>query len=291
VPASSIVVGSGSSDLVFRAFSRWLTPASRVLLLDPTYGEYAHAVERVIGAGVDRFELRAADGWAVAADRLAATLRSGRYDLAVLVNPNNPTGAYLHGEALGAAVAAAPPFTRIWIDEAYLEYAAPSGASLEALAASSPNVVVCKSLSKVYALSGLRAAYLVAAPAVAAELRRWTPPWPVSLPAQIAAVRALADPGYYELRWKETAELRGELAAGLAPTGTVTESVANFVLLALPPDGPTAPEVVTRCRAEGVYLRDLSALSPVFEGRTVRAAVRGAAENSRIVHAVSNALR
>jgi histidinol-phosphate/aromatic aminotransferase/cobyric acid decarboxylase-like protein/predicted GNAT family N-acyltransferase len=291
VPASSIVVGSGSSDLVFRAFSRWLTPASRVLLLDPTYGEYAHAVERVIGAGVDRFELRAADGWAVAADRLAATLRSGRYDLAVLVNPNNPTGAYLHGEALGAAVAAAPPFTRIWIDEAYLEYAAPSGASLEALAASSPNVVVCKSLSKVYALSGLRAAYLVAAPAVAAELRRWTPPWPVSLPAQIAAVRALADPGYYELRWKETAELRGELAAGLAPTGTVTESVANFVLLALPPDGPTAPEVVARCRAEGVYLRDLSALSPVFEGRTVRAAVRGAAENSRIVHAVSNALR
>jgi len=291
VPAPSIVVGSGSSDLVFRAFGRWLTPASRVLLLDPTYGEYAHAVERVIGASVDRFELRATDGWAVDADRLATTLRDGRYDLAVLVNPNNPTGLYLYGEALKGAIAAAPPSTRIWVDEAYLEYAAPAGASLEAFAASRPNVVVCKSLSKVYALSGLRAAYLVAAPDVAAELRRWTPPWPVSLPAQIAAVRALADPGYYELRWKETAALRGELATGLAEAGAVTESVANFVLLTLPPDGPTAPEVVARCRAEDVFLRDLSALSPAFEGRTVRSAVRSPDENGRIMRAVLAALR
>ncbi len=294
VPASSVVVGAGSSDLVFRAFGRWLTPASRVLLLDPTYGEYAHAVEQVIGASVDRFPLGAADGWAVDAERLAGTLRDGRYDLAVLVNPNNPTGRYLDGALLQAAIAAAPTSTRIWVDEAYLEYAVPSGASLETFAAASPNVVVCKSLSKVYALSGLRAAYLVASPETAAELRRWTPPWPVSLPAQIAAVRALADPAYYQLRWKETGTLRGELAADLAelaPGLGVTESVANFVLMSLPAAGPTAPELVARCRAHGVFLRDLSTLSPAFEGRTVRSAVRCAGENRRIVDAVRAALR
>jgi histidinol-phosphate/aromatic aminotransferase/cobyric acid decarboxylase-like protein len=154
--------------------------------------------------------------------------------------------------------------------------------------------VVCKSLSKVYALSGLRAAYLVAGPETAAELRRWTPPWPVSLPAQIAAVRALADQAYYELRWKETGALRGELAtalAALAPGPQVSESVANFVLVTLPADGPTAAELVARCRADGVYLRDLSALSPAFEGRTVRSAVRCAGENRRIVDAVRAALR
>jgi histidinol-phosphate/aromatic aminotransferase/cobyric acid decarboxylase-like protein len=265
-----------------------------VLLLDPTYGEYAHVVESVIGASVDRFDLRAADGWAVDPDRIAAVLRDGQYDLAVLVNPNNPTGRHLDGAALQRAVAAAPTSTRVWIDEAYLEYAAPAGASLESFAASRPNVVVCKSLSKVYALSGLRVAYLVAAPAVAATIRRWTPPWPVSLPAQVAAVRALADPGYYELRWKETAALRGQLAAGLAALAsgaTVTESVANFVLLTLPPGGPTAPEVVARCREDGVFLRDLSALSPAFEGRTVRSAVRSSEENSRILDTLRAALR
>jgi histidinol-phosphate/aromatic aminotransferase/cobyric acid decarboxylase-like protein len=210
----------------------------------------------------------------------------------VLVNPNNPTGRYLDSAALRAVAADAPTSTRIWIDEAYLEYATPAGASLESFAASRPNVVVCKSLSKVYALSGLRAAYLVTAPATAAQLRRWTPPWPMSLPAQLAAVRALADPGYYQRRWAETAALRGEIAAALAAVDgvTVTGSAANFVLITLPSGGVTAPELVTRCRADGVFLRDLSGLSPAFEGRTVRSAVRDGAENRRIVLAVRAAL-
>jgi len=292
LPAASVVVGAGSSDLVFRAFGQWLTPGSRVLLLDPTYGEYGHVAERVMGATVDRLQLRAADGWSVEPDRLAATLHDGGYDLAVLVNPNNPTGRYSDGAVLREVLAAAPASTRVWVDEAYLEYAAPAAASLEPFAAARPNVVVCKSLSKVYALSGLRAAYLVAAPEVAAELRRWTPPWPMSLPAQLAAVRALADPGYYEVRWKETATLRADLTAELAAvTGTeVAASVANFVLITLPPGGVTAPELVARCRADGVFLRDLSALSPAFEGRTVRTAVRGVEENRRIVDAVRAAL-
>ncbi len=293
VPASSVVVGAGSSDLVFRAFGRWLTADSRVLLLDPTYGEYAHVVERVVGARVDRFALRAADGWRIDPDRLAATLRDGRYDLAVLVNPNNPTGRHVDASVLRTVLEAAPASTRFWVDEAYLEYAVPAAGSLESYAARSANVVVCKSLSKVYALSGLRVAYLVAAPAVAAEVRRWTPPWPVSLPAQVAAVRALADPGYYAGRWRQTATLRTELAARLRSAvdgATVDESVANFVLLRLPPDEVGAPELVSRCRRRGVFLRDLSMLSPAFEGRTVRVAVRGPAENARVVDAVAAAV-
>jgi histidinol-phosphate/aromatic aminotransferase/cobyric acid decarboxylase-like protein len=286
VDPRSVVVGAGSSDLMFRAFGRWLTPASRVLLPDPTYGEYAHLVERVIGARADRFALRAEDGWRLDVDRYLAALRRGEYDLAVLVNPNNPTGTHTD---LSAVVAAAPPATRLWVDEAYLEYGQVGHAerrSLEPVAARRSTVVVCKSLSKVYALSGLRAAYLVAEPAVAAELRRWTPPWAVSLPAQLAGVRALADPGYYAQRWRTTATLRAELAAALAPAGEVTASVANFVLLRLPARGPSAATLVAHCRARGVFVRDLSALSPQFTGRTVRVAVRGPSENARVVEAI-----
>ena len=58
-----LVPGAGSSDLIYRALLEWLTPGSRVLLLDPTYGEYAHVTERVIGCRVDRLELSRADGY------------------------------------------------------------------------------------------------------------------------------------------------------------------------------------------------------------------------------------
>jgi histidinol-phosphate/aromatic aminotransferase/cobyric acid decarboxylase-like protein/N-acyl-L-homoserine lactone synthetase len=306
VPESAVAVGAGSSDLVFRAFRGWLRPTDRVLLLDPTYGEYAHVVEQVVGCRADRLPLRRADGWALDLDRLRTALRTG-YDLVVLVNPNNPTGRHVDATALRSVLADAPPRTRIWVDEAYVEYAG-RGRSLEPFAAASPNVVVCKSMSKVYALSGLRAAYLVGPPAEIAGIRRWTPPWPVSLPAQIAAVRALADPAYYAACWRETGALRASLAAalsdavsGASPGARVTAAVGNFVLLDLPAGGSGEPEwsggpgaaaeLVRRCREHGVFLRDLSPLSASFGGRTVRVAVRGPEENTRIVAAVRAVLQ
>ena len=80
---------AGSSDLIFLALRAWLTPRSRVLLLDPTYGEYVHVCEQVIGARVERFTLRRQERYAVDLDRLEARCGEG-YDLVILVNPNNP---------------------------------------------------------------------------------------------------------------------------------------------------------------------------------------------------------
>ena len=113
----------------------------------------------------------------------------------------------------------------------------------------------------------------------------------MSLPAQVAAVRALVEQPYYESRWARTHALRAELGRSLARAGVaVREASANFVLLTLPPGGPTAGDLVRDCRTRGVYLRDLTSLSPAFEGRTVRVAVRGAAENRRIAAAVAAVL-
>ncbi|MDV9177214.1 aminotransferase class I/II-fold pyridoxal phosphate-dependent enzyme [Streptomyces sp. W16] len=287
LPAQTLVVGAGSSDLIFRAFGQWLTPQSRVLLLDPGYGEYAHVTERVIGCRVDRFRLRREDGWRIDPDRLSAAVGSGGYDLVVVVNPNNPTGRHVPAAQLRSLIAAAPARTRWWIDEAYLGYVG-LAESLADLAATDPRVVVCSSLSKMYALSGMRAAYLVAEPATAARLRRWTPPWPVSLPAQLAAVAALRDPAYYSDRWLHTHALRRQLAAdlaGLDEDATVEEAVANFLTVILPTGGPSAAQVVNECRRHDVYLRDLSPLSSLYQGRGVRIAVKDTAENARIVAA------
>ncbi|GGK67248.1 hypothetical protein GCM10010126_28410 [Planomonospora parontospora] len=291
LPAEAIAVGAGSSDLIFRAFRGWLEASCRVLLIDPSYGEYAHVIEHVIGCRADRFTLRRQEGWRIDPNRLGEALRA-RYDLVVVVNPNNPTGAHLDADDLRQVLAAAPGGTRFWIDEAYAGYAGP-GRSLEPYAAAADNTVVCTSLSKMYALSGLRAAYLTGPAQIVAELRRWSPPWGVSLPAQIAAVHALRDPAYYAGRWAQTAALRAELAAALAAIGQdvhVQEAAANFVLLTLARGGPAAARLVRRCRERGVFLRDLSPISPAFEGRTVRIAVREATANARIAETVTTAL-
>ncbi|MGW7066705.1 aminotransferase class I/II-fold pyridoxal phosphate-dependent enzyme [Streptomyces sp. NPDC054855] len=292
LPEKTLAVGAGSSDLIFRAFGQWLTPASRVLLADPGYGEYAHVTEKVIGCQVDRFRLRREDGWRIDPARLSAAVGSGRYDLVVVVNPNNPTGRHMPAAELRSVIAAAPARTRWWIDEAYLGYVDLTE-SLAGLAATDPRVVVCSSLSKMYGLSGLRAAYMVAEPTTAAQLRRWTPPWPVSLPAQLAAVAALRDPAYYSDCWHQTHALRGQLAADLAAlheSVVVEEAVANFLTLTLPSGGPSAAQLVDECRRRDVYLRDLSPLSSEYQGRTVRIAVKGMAENARIVAACQAAL-
>ncbi|MGW3774349.1 aminotransferase class I/II-fold pyridoxal phosphate-dependent enzyme [Actinomadura verrucosospora] len=292
LPESALAVGAGSSDLIFRAFRGWLDASSRVLLIDPSYGEYAHVVERVIGCRADRFPLHRAEGWRIDPERLARVLRK-RYDLVVIVNPNNPTGVHADAARLRKVMEDAPAGTRFWIDETYAGYVG-AGQTLEPYAAEAGNAVVCTSLSKMYALSGLRAAYLTAPAPIAAELRRWTPPWAVSLPAQIAAVNALRDPAYYASRWAQTAVLRAELATALAEVDenlSVSESVANFVLLTLPGGGLTASRLVERCRRRGVFLRDLSPMSPAFEGRTVRIAVRDAVANARVAVTVAEALR
>ncbi|BBC36609.1 Aminotransferase [Streptomyces graminofaciens] len=292
LPAETLAVGAGSSDLIFRAFGQWLTPESRVLLMDPGYGEYAHVTERVIGCRVDRFPLRREDGWRIDPARLSAAVGSDRYDLVVVVNPNNPTGRHAPAAELRSLIAAAPPRTRWWIDEAYLGYVDLSE-SLADLAAMDPRVVACTSLSKMYALSGMRAAYLVAEPTTAAQLRRHTPPWPVSLPAQLAAVAALRDPAYYSDCWLRTHALRRQLAADLAVLDeavVVEEGVANFLTVTLPSGGPSAAQLVNECRRHDVYLRDLSPLSSEYQGRTVRIAVRDTAENARIVAACQAAL-
>jgi histidinol-phosphate/aromatic aminotransferase/cobyric acid decarboxylase-like protein/GNAT superfamily N-acetyltransferase len=277
-----VLPGAGSSDLIFRAFLHWLNRSSRVLLLDPTYGEYAHVLERVIGCRVDRLTLDPEADFVLSPDRLREALGRG-YDLVVLVNPNSPTGQHTRREALEPILRAAPVTTRIWIDETYAEYVG-ADQSLERFAATSSNVIVCKSMSKVYALSGLRVAYLCAAPHQLESLRALTPPWVVGLPAQAAAVGALQDPSYYRSRYDETHQLRLVLHDQLAGLGwRVVPGCANFLLACLPVDGPGAQQVVEQCQAHGLFLRNAANMGPRLGHRSIRIAVKDRETNARML--------
>jgi len=282
-----LVPGGGSSDLIFLALRQWLTRSSRVLLLDPTYGEYAHVLEKVIGCQVTRFRLHREDDYDVNVEALSAALKLN-FDLVLLVNPNSPTGRHVAPSELRKVLRNVPVCTRVWIDETYVEYVG-TEQSFEQLASATCNIVVCKSMSKVYALSGLRAAYLCGGRHLIDELRGITPPWAVSLPAQVAAVNALQDSSYYQQRYSETHRYRDELDCGLRRLGfEVTPAVANFLLCHLPAVQISVAEFVQRCRAQNLFLRDVSNMG--VSERAIRIAVKDRATNGKMLRIIRDVL-
>src|SRR5437588_12150165 len=99
VAPECVLPGGGSSHLIFLAFRQWLTRDSRVLILDPTYGEYPHVLERVIRCQVERLPLSRRHDYELSIEQLERSFGAG-YDLIVLVNPNSPTGRHLPRERL-----------------------------------------------------------------------------------------------------------------------------------------------------------------------------------------------
>jgi histidinol-phosphate/aromatic aminotransferase/cobyric acid decarboxylase-like protein len=290
VAPANILPGAGSSDLIFRAFRQWLRPSSRVLILDPTYGEYAHVLEHVVGCAVERLFLSRENDYRIDLEALRARLRND-YQLVVLVNPNSPTGQHVPRTDLLAVLRNVPESTLVWIDETYIEFAG-CDQSLETSAARSKNVVVCKSMSKVYGLSGARVAYLCGPSNVIAGLRTITPPWAVSLPAQVAAGAALQDRDYYTACYQQTHSFRAQLVRQLSQFNgwEILAGIANFVLCHLPADGPNAAELVAACREHNLFIRDADAMGSRFGGRVVRIAVKDKETNQRMAELIGRAL-
>jgi histidinol-phosphate/aromatic aminotransferase/cobyric acid decarboxylase-like protein len=247
------------------------------------YGEYAHVLEKVIGCQVDRLVLWRSQNYRVDLAALESHLRQ-EYDLLALVNPNSPTGQHIPRSALEEFLSRVPCKTKVWIDETYVEYAG-ENQSAEEFAAQSENVIVCKSMSKVYALSGARAAYLCGPGLLLEELRTQTPPWAVSLPGQVAAVAALQDPNYYSAHYIETHQLRDELASELSQFAgwEILPGVANFLLCQLPSTGPDAASLVRECREHGLFLRDAGAMGWSLGKHSLRIAVKDKETNARML--------
>ncbi|REJ71539.1 MAG: histidinol-phosphate aminotransferase family protein [Planctomycetota bacterium] len=282
VPEQCLLPGAGSSDLIYRSIPHLVKQGSRVLLLDPTYGEYQHFFDHVMPCEVERLILHPEDGFVVGVDEIEKALRNA-YDLVVLVNPNNPTGMHIPRERLEGLLEGAPASTRFWIDEAYVDFVSPTE-SLEQFAVTTDNVVVCKSMSKAYALSGARVGYLCGPHRLIDEFRAKTPPWVVSLPAQVAGVLALRDPDYYQARYMDTRRLKTALAGNLQKLGfDVWPGAANFLLCRIPPHMGDAASLIDRCRRKGLFLRDVSSMTARRWDRMLRVAVKDCATNERMI--------
>ncbi len=290
ISQDSILSGAGSSSLMFLALRQWLSSDSRVLLLDPTYGEYEHILKTIIGCRVDRLICKAEDNFCLSSEAMHQALGRG-YDFCILVNPNSPTGQHVPREILEQVLVDIPKKTIVWIDETYVEYAG-TQQSLEQFAQKQQNIVICKSMSKVYALSGVRVAYICSAPSRILELKKLSPPWSVSLPGQVAAVLALKETEYYEKCYRQTAAFRHEFVEELQKIQrmVIIPSVTNFILCMLNPDSKTAAAVVEKCRENDLFLRDAGPMGSSLGKYALRIAVKDRMTNQRMLSIIGEAI-
>ena len=292
VQTKHVAVSSGSSSLMFSFLPQLLNADSRVLVLSPMYGEYSHILTHVIGCEMTDFVLLREDGFKIDVEALVE--QSRQHDAVIFVNPNSPTGVYCEemSEIVHRIQDESESPTRckmIWVDETYIDYV-PSAQSLEPLVASIPSLIVCKSMSKCYALSGLRVAYAVSQKIN--QLRRFIPPWAVSLPGQLAAVAALKNPSYYNQQYSIIHQQRMVLTQKLQQENfDVLPGVANFILTFLPKDTQhTSLSFIEACKEKGVFIRDAQNMGVSLGNNAVRFAIRTLEENERILECVQQVL-
>jgi len=298
VAPEQVVAGNGSTELLF-ALARGCE-FQRAVIPVPSYADYAAAIETA-GRPVEFLPLEEAADFALDWPRLLAALRPR--DLVMLGQPNNPTGRLFDSEALLAAAASHPQVTWV-VDEAFVgfveEYRSlcdkvDSPIFVETKIGTVPlpdNVIMVRSLTKFYAVPGLRLGYAVASPAAAERIRRQIPPWSVNVLAQEAAACLLADEEFARQTVAFVRHEREWLARELAglPGLRVYPAAANFLLVRLEQGGPNAADLAEKLLAEGIAIRTFDAAQHL-DGRYFRVAVRTRRENERLLAALAEYFR
>jgi threonine-phosphate decarboxylase len=174
-----ILPSSGTTEWIF-ALPRIIRP-ERVLILAPTYADYADAAQTV-GAEIEYFLAHPEEDFEPDLEALASKIPGHR--LVFICNPNNPTGIFLERERLLALIQSFPE-TVFVVDESYLDFVAGLEASLLSVRPFPENLVVLRSFSKVYRIPGLRLGYAVAGSRLAPFLWREYLPWCVNRLAQV----------------------------------------------------------------------------------------------------------
>ena len=217
---------------------------------------------------------------------LAALSALPSQSLVFLCNPVNPTGSLSNPvEIAHLQQLLRPSGSRLILDEAFIDFA-PAAASARQLALSDPELLIAGSLTKIFAIPGLRLGYLVANAHLIAALRQRQTPWSLNLLAQVAAETLPCLTGFVQASRCHIGQARAELVAALQQLGIgVLPSQANFLLLDLQEWGLTAQELNQRLYAKRIQIRDCSNFVGL-DGYYGRIAVSKPEDNHRLVQAL-----
>jgi len=282
ISAEEVLIGNGSTELLYllpRA-----VPKRRAVIPAPSYLDYRKACE-LAGLTVESMLLREDNGFRL--DLSALDLKLHGDELVFVGQPNNPTGLLVEPEAL-RALAFNHPSTVFIVDEAFADFID----GLDSLIHNRPsNVVVLYSLTKFYAIPGLRLGCAVADRNIAREVRRIMPPWTVNTLAQAVGEAALQDNAYAVQTRILVKTLREQLSHELQsiPNLTVYPGSANFLLVRIDRKDLDGPTLARKMLVDGIAIRNCGNYEGL-DNRFFRVAVRTAEENALLCQSIRKAL-
>lgn len=284
VPAGWVMAGNGETELIFQLIA-YLAPRQAVLLT-PGFAEYRRALTRV-GCRITDYALTEDDGWQPDT-RLLDALTADK-DCLILCTPNNPTGLMPDTALLNAIVArCAEKGIALVMDEAFVDFLPDSGGSIRWLA-DNPHVWVLRSLTKFYAIPGLRLGYLLNSDENrVAALHAAREPWTINAFAALAGECLLDDEAYRQatFRWLDTERPRLYRALQAMADVTVWEGRANYLFFRY--DGRA--DLQRRLLALRILIRSCANYHGL-DGRYFRVAVKSAADNNALIAALTTISR
>lgn len=281
-PSSGFLPGNGAGELIY-LMMRAVAPA-RVLIPVPTFTLYEKAAV-ASGCEVARYRTEPASRFAIDTDGFCAEIRRLRPGLVILCNPNNPTGNLLAKDAIYAvARETAEAGGLLMVDEAFLEFS--SEYEQHTLLSSAPdNIFVLRSLTKMFAIPGLRLGFLAGSAPVLAVLQNLRDPWSVNTLAQLAGEFVLSDTEFVRKTAEKTQELGEKLAAELRGLSglRVFDSAANYLLLKS--EGKPGGLLQRKLLEKGILVRGCESW-PGLDSSFIRVAVRKEEENKTLLAAL-----
>jgi len=272
----NILAGGGSTELIRLAAMAYLDESDMALIIEPTYGEYRLACQ-IAGACVISYRLSPQNDFEFDVDNTLEIINDTRPKAIFICNPNNPTGGYLGQDSFGRILQAAAD-SLVVLDEAYASFARRRWPATELIDAG--NLLILRSLTKDYALAGLRLGYAVAAEGIIKTLRRICPPWNVNAVAQHAGIVALQQEKYLKASRELVRDGQAYLAGGLEKLGfRCLPSEANFFLVQVGDAAETRHSLLQR----GILVRDCTSFGlPEY----IRVAPRTMKKNRKLLAAM-----
>jgi threonine-phosphate decarboxylase len=279
--AAEVLVGNGSTQLIYLLCTA-LRPRSG-LVVGPSFSEYANALT-LAGARVRHLFLSADTGFQFSPEQFLAAWRED-CDIAFLATPNSLTGRLIPKTALTTiAQIAAVKKKIVVVDEAFIDFT--ESESVKTMVRQNAYLLVLRSLTKYYALPGLRVGYLLGSKRRIGQIATYHEPWSVNTPALDVAAACLPDqPFAMETdRWLTTE--RVFLTKHLTRLGGFQPmpSHANFLLVKMPPGG-NALQLRGFLLGKKILIRTCESLFGLGP-RYFRIAVRRRGDNRRLVAAL-----
>ncbi|MER7933344.1 MULTISPECIES: histidinol-phosphate transaminase [unclassified Streptomyces] len=244
LPPQAVAMGNGSTELI--TWIDHLLVRESLAVPVPTFGRWTDQPMET-GKRVDMFPLQESNGFALDLAQYAEFIRKRGTRAAVVCNPNNPDGGFLHKQALVQFMDAMADLDLIVVDESFLEFAdAEAEPSVVQEAMLRPNVIVLRSLGKNFGLHGIRFGYMVANPSLAGKVRSMLPKWNLNAFAEYVVFMLKEHGAEYAQSLLQVRKDRLEMASQLSvlPGLTVYPSQGNFLFVRLP------------VGAEGTVVRD-----------------------------------